>query len=204
MNQDHYFSAAPSIESPLVTRHVTLRGSEYTVQTQGGVFAHDKVDKGTAVLLSKVPDPALAPGSIVVDVGCGWGPITLALSEAAPDAHVWAVDVNERARLLTRQNVAAAGLSATVYSPEDAIAELGDRKISLIWSNPPVRIGKVELHELLLTWLSRLAADGVAFLVVQKNLGADSLQSWLNQGGYDCVKRASAKGYRVLEVRPVR
>lgn len=85
--------------------------------------------------------------------------------------------------------------------PDKAFAALGDRKVSLIWSNPPVRIGKEALHELLVSWLSVLTDDGVAYLVVQKNLGADSLQKWLHGQGFSCEKLASAKGFRILEAR---
>lgn len=188
-------------------RRVHLRGKEYDVTMQNGVFSHERVDKGTAVFLDKVPSPRVDPGGIAVDVGCGWGPITLALAEAVAQgkggthAEVWAVDVNERARDLTVRNLERAGLTGRVLSPEQAFAELGDRKVSLIWSNPPVRIGKKALHQLLLSWFSVLAADGVAHLVVQKNLGADSLQSWLRAQGFECERLASAKGFRVLQVR---
>ncbi|WP_182049202.1 class I SAM-dependent methyltransferase [Changpingibacter yushuensis] len=199
MSTEHYFSASPSSDEAPVLREVTLRGNPYSVVTQGGVFSHDRVDKGTAVLLSKVPDPLLAHRGIAVDVGCGWGPITLALAAAAPGAHVWGVDVNERARKLTAENLERAGLSGSVFSPEEAFAQLGDRKVDLIWSNPPVRIGKAELHSLLSTWLTVLSDDGVAYLVVQKNLGADSLQNWLHKQGFGCEKIGSAKGFRVFE-----
>jgi 16S rRNA G1207 methylase RsmC len=67
-----------------------------------------------------------------------------------------------------------------------------------IWSNPPIRIGKTALHELLLTWLTRLTPDGVARLVVAKNLGADTLQRWLTEQGYAAERTASSKGFRVL------
>jgi 16S rRNA G1207 methylase RsmC len=70
-----------------------------------------------------------------------------------------------------------------------------------IWSNPPIRIGKPALHELLLRWLPRLSPDGRAVLVVGKNLGADSLQRWLGDQGYPTARLASAKGFRVLEAR---
>ena len=70
-----------------------------------------------------------------------------------------------------------------------------------IWSNPPIRIGKEALHELLLTWLPRLAPGGRAVMVVGKNLGADSLQRWLGEQGYPTERLASAKGFRVLETR---
>ena len=76
-----------------------------------------------------------------------------------------------------------------------------DLELDEIWSNPPIRIGKEALHELLLTWLPRLAPGGRAVMVVGKNLGADSLQRWLGEQGFPTTRLASAKGFRVLETR---
>jgi len=70
-----------------------------------------------------------------------------------------------------------------------------------IWSNPPIRVGKAALHDLLGAWLPRLAPAGEAWLVVQRHLGADSLAVWLaDQGWGEVEKVASAKGFRVLRV----
>ncbi len=221
MSNDHYFSATPSASATTTERRVHLQGIEYTVVTQPGVFSHERVDKGTAVLLDKVPFPDVKPGQLAVDIGCGWGPITIALAAAVRDSlseseakqqddsitEIWGVDVNERSCELTERNLQRAGLweapglASAVYTPDKAFAALGDRKVSLIWSNPPVRIGKEALHELLVSWLSVLTDDGVAYLVVQKNLGADSLQKWLHGQGFSCEKLASAKGFRILEAR---
>ncbi len=203
MSTEHYFSTSPASPDERITRKVTLRGIDYSVTTAHGVFSHDRVDKGTAVLLARVPEPVLEPGSLAVDLGCGWGPITLALAQVCartPGVDVWGIDVNERARELTHANLSTAGLTGHVFSPEQALEALGERPIDLLWSNPPVRIGKAELHALLTTWLSRLARTGVAYLVVQRNLGADSLQSWLRSQGWVCDKLGSAKGFRVFEV----
>ena len=86
---------------------------------------------------------------------------------------------------------------------EALLAELRQTStpVDLIWSNPPVRIGKEALHELLLTWLPHLSADGEAWLVVLKNLGADSLARWLTDQNWDVSRQASSKGFRVLRVR---
>ena len=221
MSNDHYFSATPSASATTTERRVHLQGIEFSVVTQPGVFSHERVDKGTAVLLDKVPFPDVKPGQLAVDIGCGWGPITIALAAAVRDSlaeseakqqddsisEIWGVDVNERSCELTERNLQRAGLweapglASAVYTPDKAFAALGDRKVSLIWSNPPVRIGKEALHELLVSWLSVLTDDGVAYLVVQKNLGADSLQKWLHGQGFSCEKLASAKGFRILEAR---
>jgi 16S rRNA G1207 methylase RsmC len=69
-----------------------------------------------------------------------------------------------------------------------------------IYSNPPVRVGKAALHELLLRWLPRLRPGGRAYLVVQRNLGADSLATWLAAEGYQVNRLKSKKGYRVIDV----
>jgi 16S rRNA (guanine1207-N2)-methyltransferase len=198
---DHYFSAEPASPGELRPLRVRLRGREVSVRVAAGVFSGDRLDLGTRVLLDAVDDPP-ATGTLV-DVGCGWGPLTIAMAQASPGARVLAVDVNARARDLTARNAAALGLgNVTVLEPAQALDELPDG-IDEIWSNPPIRIGKAALHELLTTWLTRLRPDGRAHLVVQRNLGADSLHRWLAEElGTDVTRTASSKGFRVLTVRP--
>jgi 16S rRNA G1207 methylase RsmC len=198
---DHYFSAEPASPGELRPLTVRLRGREVTVQVAGGVFSGDRLDLGTRVLLDAVDDPPAA--GTLVDVGCGWGPLTIAMAQASPAARVVAVDVNARARDLTARNARALGLdNVTVVHPDEAPALVAEG-IDEIWSNPPIRIGKGPLHELLREWLGRLRPDGRAQLVVQRNLGADSLHRWLAEElGTDVVRTASAKGFRVLTVRP--
>ena len=77
-------------------------------------------------------------------------------------------------------------------------------RYALIWTNPPIRIGKAALHDLLLRWLPRLEPTGVAHLVVGKNLGADTLATWLTTEGFPCTRTGTAKGFRVLAVQPRR
>jgi 16S rRNA G1207 methylase RsmC len=162
------------------------------------VFAQGRLDTGTAVLFREAEPPST--GSVFLDLGCGYGAIALALASARPDATVWAVDVNQRALLLARENAVSLGVADRVRVTEpDAVP--ADLRPDEIWSNPPIRIGKPALHALLLDWLPRLAPGGRAVLVVGKNLGADSLQRWLEEQGFPTTRLASAKGFRVLEVR---
>ena len=199
---EHYFTASPVVEPEERTHRFSIRGVERTVVTASGVFSADRLDKGTQVLLDHVPDPAQT--GTFLDLGCGWGPITLALADAAPGATVLAVDVNERSLALTTRNAETAGLDNVRTSPAEALlTELREssRTVDLIWSNPPVRIGKEALHALLLDWLALLSDDGEAWLVVLKNLGADSLATWLSNQGWDVNRMASSKGFRVLRVR---
>lgn len=199
MANDHYFSASP--ESPARPRQidVTLAGRSLTLTTAAGVFSPDGLDRGTRVLLGSVPPPA-ADGALL-DVGCGWGPIAITMALQSPEAQVWGVDVNERVLGLARANATTAGASnVTVALPEDVPADL---RFRTIWSNPPIRVGKDELHEILLTWLPRLEVGGDAWLVVSKDLGGDSLQRWLAGAlgsGFSVARATTAKGFRVLRV----
>ncbi len=189
---EHYFTAAPS--SPAATHDVPFRvdGRDLVLQAAAGVFSGTRLDPGTAVLLEHAPRPP-ATGRLL-DLGCGYGPIACALSLRSPAADVVAVDVNERARELTAANAATLGLAVTVTADDDG-------PFDAIWSNPPIRIGKAALHALLLRWLGRLAPEGVAYLVVQRNLGSDSLQRWLDSVGHPTERLTSVRGYRVLATR---
>ncbi|MVA76901.1 methyltransferase [Auraticoccus sp. F435] len=194
----HYFETP---EGPERRRDVAVEvwGRRWELQTANGVFAGQGLDLATGVLLrSHRPDPA---SRRLLDLGCGWGPIAIALAAELPRATVDAVDVNTRALGLCRDNAARAGVGdrVRVMTPEQVDA---DARYDEIWSNPPIRVGKEALHELLLQWLPRLTPTGVARLVVGRNLGADSLQRWLDERGHPCRRTASAKGFRVLEVSP--
>jgi 16S rRNA (guanine1207-N2)-methyltransferase len=195
---DHYFTAAPASADERRRVRVRLAGRAVDAEVAPGIFSPGGLDKGTAVLLDEAPAPP-STGTFL-DLGCGWGPIALTLALHSPDATVWALDVNERALDLTRRNAGALGLDAVHASTADGIPP--DLRFDLIWSNPPIRVGKAVLHELLRTWLPRLGSGGVAHLVVQRNLGSDSLQKWIQTDlGMPCTRLTSSKGFRVLEVR---
>lgn len=200
MVADHYFSEDPTSEFNPKEISVSIAGREVTLQTAGGVFSPDRIDTGTSVLLAHLDEAP--PSGNLLDVGCGWGPIALSLAVQSPKATVWAVDVNQRALDLTAANAKRLGLSnIRVSKPEDVPADL---KFQGIWSNPPIRVGKDELHSLLQNWLPRLDAEGESYLVVQKNLGADSLHRWLEGVLPDSfvVRRVdTAKQFRVLLVK---
>jgi len=199
MANDHYFSASPESDARPRQITVTLAGRTLTLTTAAGVFSPDGLDRGTRVLLGSVPPPA-SDGALL-DVGCGWGPIAITMALQSPDAQVWGVDVNERVLGLARANATAAGAgNVSIALPDDVPADL---RFRTIWSNPPIRVGKDELHQILLTWLPRLEVDGDAWLVVSKDLGGDSLQRWLRDtldDGFHVTRATTDKGFRVLRV----
>jgi len=196
---DNYFTAHPASSAELRPLRVRLADRELELETARGVFSPDRLDLGTRVLLDTVPPPP--PSGELLDLGCGWGPIALTLALRSPGARVWAVDVNERALDLVRRNARALGLDNVHAVGPDEVPD--DVSPVALWSNPPIRVGKAALHELLLRWLPRLAPGAQAHLVVQRNLGADSLQRWLAEqlGERTTVTRIeTAKGFRVLRV----
>ena len=193
----HYFNEDPEVPSARKRIDVSLPDGSFSIETDTGVFSHGRVDSGTKVLLMEAP--ALPASGNVLDLGCGAGPIAMTMARRSPESSVWAVDVNERARQLTRDNASALGLTnVTVASPD----EVPDGVIfDVIWSNPPIKVGKQELHDLLNRWLARLSPDGYAVLVVNKNLGSDSLAKWLTELGWTVKRISSRQGFRVLTVK---
>jgi 16S rRNA G1207 methylase RsmC len=197
---EHYFTAEPASAHELRPLAVHLAGRDLQLVTSGGIFSPDRVDLGTQVLLREAPHPPTS--GHLLDVGCGWGPLTLTLGLLSPGAAVWAVDVNQRALDLVRRNATAAALTNVTAALPDEVPD--DVRFAAIWSNPPIRVGKEALHALLLHWVPRLASGASAYLVVQRHLGSDSLHRWLDDElgdqGFTVSRLASAKGYRVVQV----
>ncbi|MHB1234817.1 MAG: class I SAM-dependent methyltransferase [Microbacteriaceae bacterium] len=200
MTSEHYFSVSPESELRPRQIEVELAGRGYRLTTANGIFSPERIDVGTQVLLANTPAPP--PGGQLLDLGCGWGPIALTLAIQAPHATVWAVDVNDRALEVLQRNAAMIGLgNLRAVRPEDVPDGL---EFTTIRSNPPIRVGKNELHGMLCNWLPRLEAGSDAWLVVQRNLGSDSLHRWLQatlSDSFSTLRMATSKGYRVLRVR---
>lgn len=200
MANEHYFSSSPESDLKLRTIHATIAGLERELVTSNGIFSPERIDAGTKVLLANVPAPP--PGGNLLDLGCGWGPMALTLALESPHATVWAVDVNERALDLVRANAEKLSIpNINAVLPADVPEDI---TFMSIWSNPPIRVGKNELHNILRTWLPRLEEDADAWLVVQKNLGSDSLHRWMEAtfpDDFSFTRAATNKGYRLLRAR---
>jgi 16S rRNA (guanine1207-N2)-methyltransferase len=199
MSSDHYFSQEPKSEYQPKQIELDVAGEVFKVSTASGTFSPLRLDVGTSVLIDHLE---LAPkDGNILDLGCGWGPIALNLAKHSPKAKVWAVDVNNRSLELTAENAKIVGVGNIKTATPDSVPE--ELVFSGIWSNPPIRIGKKELHELLLSWLPRLEKSASAYLVVQRNLGSDSLQKWLTEtlvDGYEVSRLTSIKTYRIIKV----
>jgi 16S rRNA (guanine1207-N2)-methyltransferase len=193
---EQYFTAEPAAPHRAGSVHVLLGDIALELATDAGVFSPRRLDPGTRLLLDVAPLPP-ATGNLL-DLGSGYGPLALVLAARSPAATVWAVDVNQRALALTSANAERAGVgNVRCAEPDDPALPA---RFELIWSNPPIRIGKDALHRLLAGWLDRLSPGAAAYLVVQRNLGSDSLQQWLIRSGWAAERAAARAGYRVLRV----
>ena len=191
-----YFAEQPAARRRPGSVHVVTPDLHLELATDSGVFSPSRLDPGTRLLLDTAPPPP--PDGNLLDLGSGYGPLALVLGARSPGARVWAVDVNARALELCTANAERAGLAnVRCAAPDDPAVPAAFR---LIWSNPPIRIGKPALHALLATWLARLEPAAAAYLVVQRHLGSDSLQRWLTEAGWAADRFAARAGYRVLKV----
>jgi 16S rRNA G1207 methylase RsmC len=195
---EHYFSADPSVAFTRTPVVADVWGRELTLTTGSGVFAQGRLDIGTAVLFRETVPPTARH---YLDLGCGYGVIGLALASVVDGSVVRGVDVNERAVLLANENASRLGVADRfVASTPGGVP--ADETYDEIWSNPPIRIGKQALHDLLQAWFLRLDVEGRAVLVVQRHLGADSLVRWLAEQGWPVERLRSRASFRLFEVRP--
>lgn len=210
--QSHYFTNASETKIEKFQIDVDFYNETCQVWSAKGVFSANGLDKGTAVLIdffkrevSPIKVDSLENKNIL-DLGCGWGAISLALKHLNQNCQITAVDINNFAVELTNDNFKKYEfINANAYHV-DKYLELNKKdsnnKFDFIVSNPPIRIGKDELHQMLLLWLEYLKDDGVALMVVQKNLGADSLVDWLNKNTkFHSTKLSSSKGFRIISIK---
>lgn len=197
--QAQYFDAEPTVQSKQQLIELVLPDVYLSLTTDTGVFSGSKVDNGSRYLLQEHPVIG-GEVSTILDLGCGYGPLGLAAAKRAPKAQVWGIDVNERAVALANSNAVSNDVSNARFCLAADVPE--DLRFDLIISNPPIRIGKAALHELLTVWLDRLSPQGRAWMVVQKHLGSDSLATWLDNQGWPTERLGSRKGFRILETLP--
>lgn len=198
MVEEHYFSSDPAAPKKTVNISMQVGGTQIELEAASGTFSSSRLDAGTAVLL-KHADHFPKDGN-VLDIGCGWGPIGLSIASLQKNSKVYGIDINQRS--IEQSNLNSKSLGLKNFSAMHSRDLPEDLRFSAIWSNPPIRVGKKILHELMESFIPRLEPGGRAMLVVQKNLGADSFQRWLSNRFPEAeVSRVGTdKGYRVISL----
>ena len=192
---DHYYTEIPT--SAHDERRVALRalGNELIFITDAGVFSRDGLDRGTEVLLEALPELS----GRVLDLGCGWGAVGVALGKRWPGLEIVMTDINSRAVRLAERNLTENGVKATVLQCDGFAAV--ERKFDTIVTNPPIRAGKAVIYGLFAQARDHLKPDGALYVVIRKQQGAPSALKYLKEiyGRAETVDRGS--GFHVLRAQ---
>ncbi|MDR7435132.1 MAG: class I SAM-dependent methyltransferase [Armatimonadota bacterium] len=192
----HYFTSHPVAPHHLVEIRTTLRGREFRFLTDRGVFSRGRVDRGTRLLIEAME---IDPGDIVLDLGCGYGPIGLVAATLAPRGWAYLVDVNERAVDLARRNAILNGLKNVEVRLGDGFEPVQDLLFDVILTNPPIRTGKANLSRLFQEAFLHLRPGGRFYFVARTSQGAKTLASRVQEifGNVEEVERGG--GFRVYK-----
>ncbi len=193
---NHYFAPTPAVASRPREIEARLRGKVWTFRTDRGVFAHERIDPGTRLLIEAM---RIHPADDVLDVGCGYGAIGLVAASLAPRGDVVLIDVNaravelaaENARRLRRQNV-------EVYQG-DGTAPLRGRRFDVVLMNPPIRAGRGVVARLVEESMEVLRPGGRFWFVARTAQGARTLAHLVQTVFGNVREAAKRRGYRVYE-----
>ena len=195
---EHYYTENPNTKSNPETWEARLDNRTFRFTSDSGVFSKEKVDFGSQLLIESV-DLSSFPEGDLLDVGCGYGPMGLALALKDTNRTVEMVDVNTRALELAQKNAEANKISnVTIYSSNiyDAVEKKG---FAGVFSNPPIRAGKKVVHQILEEAYNHLKSGGYLTIVIQKKQGAPSAKKKMEEV-FDNVERiAHDKGYWILQ-----
>ena len=186
---DHYYTRNPQSESRPVSCEYTYRGTPLSFQTDAGVFSKGEVDTGTRLLLEALP-PEMKGN--ILDLGCGWGVIGIAIARTWPETRVILADVHARALALSRENAKRNRAEVTCVE-SDGMAALEGQTFDAVVTNPPIRAGKQVIYKMFADAAKSLKPGGALYLVIRKQQGAESCMKYL-QTIYDSVEKLDKSG----------
>ena len=193
---DHYYTANPASAHDERRVALTALGNALVFTTDAGVFSRDGLDKGTEALLNALPVPMEGR---VLDLGCGWGPVGVALGKKYPALEIVMTDINQRAAELARRNLAANGVRAQVVQGDGFAAVEGS--FDAILTNPPIRAGKAVIYALFREARARLNPGGALYIVIRKQQGAPSALKFLREVYDEAEVIDRSGGFHVIRAR---
>ncbi|WLV24798.1 class I SAM-dependent methyltransferase [Aciduricibacillus chroicocephali] len=194
---EHYFSKNPHSKSSPKNWHYNLRGRDFRFASDAGVFSRDTVDFGSRLLIESFTLPQVS--GELLDLGCGYGPVGIALGGAYPERQIVMSDINERAVELARQNAADNGIENVEILQSDGFSNLKERSFAAILLNPPIRAGKSVIHSMFEYAAKAIIEGGEFWIVIQKKQGAPSAKEKLESlfGKVETVTKD--KGYIIFK-----
>lgn len=199
MSLEHYYSKTPSSSHHLQTWKFTLRGNELTFTTDSGVFSKREVDFGSRLLIETFTEPAI--DGAILDVGCGYGPIGLAVAKSFPTRRVEMIDINERAIELANKNKQLNHIHNAVVYESDLFSNVGEKAFAAIVTNPPIRAGKKIVHAIFEQSMQHLLPKGELWVVIQKKQGAPSALEKLQALFPHVEVVEKKKGYYIIKAK---
>jgi 16S rRNA (guanine1207-N2)-methyltransferase len=192
---DHYYTRNPQSASRPAGCEFVYRGQTLRFETDAGVFSRGELDEGTRLLLEALPERMTGE---ILDLGCGWGAIGIALAKTNPDARITMGDVNLRALELARANAARNGVSVSCVE-SDGMAAFLHKPWDAVVTNPPIRAGKQVIYRMFAEAAERLKPDGALYLVIRKQQGAESCMKYLETLFSSVQRLERSAGYWVLK-----
>jgi len=192
---DHYYTHRPGAAHDETSFDTTLRGMGFRFVTDAGVFSRDRVDFGSLLLIEAM---RVGPADVVLDLGCGYGPIGAVAARLAPQGYIYMVDVNERAVELARRNLALNGIRNAEVRVSDGLVAVPGIVFDTILTNPPIRAGKQTVYRLLDEAYAALRPGGALWVVVQNKQGAPSMKRKLQELFGNVTDVARKAGYHVF------
>ena len=190
----HYFT--DNTEMHHNRKELTFRfcGVIYTFISDAGVFSKDGIDYGTQVLIKTIIDKGIF-GNKVLDLGCGYGPISIIIGKTI-NQKIWAIDVNPRAVELTKENATLNDVDVEAIVA-DGIS-LNDTFDTIV-TNPPIRAGKETIYRFFKEAYDHLNKNGQLWVVIRKQQGAESAIKRLMMIFNNCETVEKSKGYYILK-----
>ncbi|HOQ76064.1 MAG TPA: methyltransferase [Thermoclostridium sp.] len=197
---DHYYTEKPTSEIRECRFDWRIAGNTLSLVSVSGVFGFgSRVDRASELLISNFKPSGAHPS--VLDVGCGYGPISLFIKARYPHLDVTAVDINERAVEYTAKNADFNNLYVRVLK-SDLYSELEGRTFGDIVSNPPIAAGKAVTFRLIQEALHRLCPGGALQIVAYHNKGGETLKKMMREtfgNAEDVVKSGGIRVYRSVK-----
>jgi len=195
---EHYFSKQPQVKSERTTWQTNLRGHHFSFTTDYGVFSREKVDDGSRLLIESFAEPKITGN--ILDLGCGYGPVGLAVAKTFPRRQVVMADINERAVSLAQHNVKQNQVTNAKVIVSDRFSTITDT-FAAILLNPPIRAGKTVVYSLFTESYDALKKGGELWVVIQKKQGAPSAAKKLEELFGNIKLMTRKKGYHIYKMK---
>ena len=197
---EHYYSNKPQSESKPRQWKFTLLGNTFTFETDTGVFSKSEVDFGSRVLIDAFEMPEVE--GVLLDVGCGYGPIGLSIAKNNPDREVFMMDINSRAVSLSQKNAQLNGVqNVRIFESDGLDAVNTNSKVAAVLTNPPIRAGKETVFKFYDRAYELLVENGELWIVIQKKQGAPSTISHLEEMFSEVEVVEKKKGYWIIRAK---